>query len=273
MRRSVISAVAAVLALTACQPQGSKKGQAVAKGRGITITSEEFKARLDEQSPFIRARYSTLERKKEFLDNLVRFEVLAREAERQGLAKDPDVQNTLKKVMVQKLVQKNFQDMTGAKDMPDADLQKYYDEHKDEYQRPRKVRLAAVVFNAPEGSADRVKKGAAAKKALAKLKADEKKNTLAFAAVVNEFSEDVASKATAGDLGFRSKDELDKAYGPALSNVAFALMAQRNIELFALVALPLLALAIFLLAIGLYPLDREQVVDLRGKLEAARGAR
>jgi peptidyl-prolyl cis-trans isomerase C len=109
VRRILVLGLCAA-ALACSQQSGPKKtGPAVAKGNGITITADEFKARLDEQSPFIRARYSTLERKKEFLDNLIRFEVLAKEAERQGLAKDPDVQMTLKKIMVQKLVQKSFQ--------------------------------------------------------------------------------------------------------------------------------------------------------------------
>lgn len=214
-----------VLAVTACSPQkGSSKsaGPAVAKGQGIVITTEDFKARLDEQSPFIRARYSTLERKKEFLDNLIRFEVLAKEAERQGLAKDPDVQMTLKKIMVQKLVQKSFQDGAGA-DLPEAELQKYFDEHKDEYVRPRRVRVAAVVFPTPAGSPDRAKKLQAAQKALAKLRAEEKKNALAFAQIVSEFSEDAATKAVSGDLQFKSQEELAKAYSPEVAQAAFAL--------------------------------------------------
>ncbi|HEY6098783.1 MAG TPA: peptidylprolyl isomerase, partial [Anaeromyxobacter sp.] len=156
-----ILAVGLCAAAIACSPQKapSKKSSAVvAKGKGITITADEFKARLDEQSPFIRARYSSLDRKKEFLDNLIRFEVLAKEAERQGLNKDPDVQSTLKKIMVQKLVQKNFQDTGGTADVPEAELQKYFDDHKDEYNRPRRVRVAAVVWNAPQGSPDRAKK-------------------------------------------------------------------------------------------------------------------
>jgi peptidyl-prolyl cis-trans isomerase C len=221
-----ILAVGVFAAAIACSPQKAptKSGPVVAKGNGISITADEFKARLDEQSPFIRARYSTLDRKKEFLDNLIRFEVLAKEAERQGLDKDPDVQNTLKKIMVQKLVQKNFQDPIGAAtDVPDADIQKYFDDHKDEYNRPRRVRVAAVVWNAPQGSPDRAKKVAAAQKALAKLKAEEKKNTLAFAQIVAEFSEDTATKAAQGDLQFKSYDELAKAYSKDVADAAFKL--------------------------------------------------
>jgi peptidyl-prolyl cis-trans isomerase C len=224
VRRILLVTVTAALA--ACGSSGPRKsGPVVASGQGITITAEEFKARLDEQSPFIRARYATLERKKEFLDNLIRFEVLAKEAERQGLDKDPEVQLTLRKIMVQKLVQRSFQDPGAQKELPEAELQKYYDEHKDEFNRPRKVRLSAVVFNAPVGSPDRARKLALAKKALAKVKAEEKKNPQAFAQAVAEFTEDAASKGGAGDLGFKSAEELEKSFGKEVAQAAFALKA------------------------------------------------
>jgi peptidyl-prolyl cis-trans isomerase C len=213
-------------AAIACSPQtgsSKKSGPVVAKGKGITITADEFKARLDEQSPFIRARYSSLDRKKEFLDNLIRFEVLAKEAERQGLDKDPDVKATLKKIMVQKLVQKNFQDTGGTSDVPEADIQKYFSDHKDEYNRPRRVRVAAIVWNAKEGSPERAQKLALAKKALVKVKAEEKKNTLAFAQLVQEFSEDPATKPLQGDLQFKSQEELAKLYSKEIAEAAFKL--------------------------------------------------
>jgi peptidyl-prolyl cis-trans isomerase C len=227
MRRLLVLGLCA--AAVACQPQqGSQKktGVPVARGEGFTITTDEFKARIDEQSPFIRARYSSIERKKEFLDNLIRQEVLAVEAEKQGLDKDPEVRATLRKIMVQKLVQKRFQQEPGAvPDVPEADLQKYYDEHRAEYVRPRKVRVHAVIYNAAAGTPERAKKLALAKKGLQKVKAEEKKNPLVFAQVVAEQSEDAASKATAGDLQFRSFEELEKGYSTQLATAAFSLKA------------------------------------------------
>jgi peptidyl-prolyl cis-trans isomerase C len=224
IRRILLVTVAAALA--ACGNSGPKKsGPPVATGKGITITADEFKTRLDEQSPFIRARYSTLERKKEFLDNLIRFEVLAKEAERQGLDKDPEVQMTLRKIMVQKLVQKSFQDPGAAKELPEPELQKYYDDHKDEFNRPKKARVSAIIFNAPAGSPTRAAKLAAARKAQAKVKATEKKNPQAFQQAVAEFSEDGASKGAGGDLGFKSPDELEKSFGKEVAQAAFALKA------------------------------------------------
>jgi peptidyl-prolyl cis-trans isomerase C len=229
MLRVTSLAALAALALVACSGQkkpgvaasSSKSGPAVAKGSGIVITADEFKARLDEQSPFIRARYTTLERKKEFLDNLVRFEVLAKAAADQGLDQDPDVQQTLKKVMVQKLVQKTFQDTEGAKNVPEAELTSYYEQHKDEYVKPARVRLSQIAFKAPKDAPAAARKAAAekAKKALARVQDEEKKNPGAFPLIAREVSEDEVSKPMGGDLGLKSKAELE-ALSPRLAEAA-----------------------------------------------------
>ena len=75
---------------------------------GVVITVGEFQERLNRQSPYIRARYTSVYQKKEFLDSLVRFEVLAAEAAKRGFYKDPEVIRTAKQVMIQKLLRDEF---------------------------------------------------------------------------------------------------------------------------------------------------------------------
>ena len=223
-----------VLSLAACGGGGdggaagsggaaAKQGPVVAKGNGVTITAEEFKARLDEQSPFVRSRFAELEAKKQFLDNLVRFELLANEAKKQGLENDPEVQLMMKRVMVQKLVQRRFSDQDAGKDIPDAELQQYYDAHKDEYQRAARVRLAQVFFAAKEGTPERAAKEAAAAKALARIRAEQKKNPAAFQTVAKELSEDKATNSLGGDLGFKTSEELASQLSKPVADAAFAL--------------------------------------------------
>jgi peptidyl-prolyl cis-trans isomerase C len=213
MRR--ISILFTLAVLTACSKEAKKSGPFVAEGDGVAVTTEELKKKLDEQSPFVRARYATLDRKKEFL------ELLAKEARARGLDKDPEVQETLQKVMVQKLVRQAFDD---EKSKPsDDEVKKYYDAHADEFVKPERVRISAVFFNAPSGSPQRAAKATEAKKALARIKTEGSKNPLAFSNVARELSEEAASKASGGDLGYRTKDELTKQYSAELANASFAL--------------------------------------------------
>jgi len=221
-RALVATGIAVVLALSGCKPTpaGAKKsGPAVAQGEGVVVTVAEFQARLDEQSPFLRQRYQNLDRKKEFLDSLVKFEILASAAQKEGYQNDPDVQLTMKKAMVQKLVQKRFAE-GDAKDITDADVQKFYDEHKDDFVKPVRVRTSALLVAATEK--DRAQKGAQAKKLLAQVKASSKKDPQAFQALVRSSSDDAASKGNGGDLGFRSEDEYAKQFGAPFAAAAFA---------------------------------------------------
>jgi peptidyl-prolyl cis-trans isomerase C len=222
-RALAATGIAVALALSGCKPTppgAQKSGPAVAQGDGVVVTVAEFKARLDEQSPFLRQRYQNLDRKKEFLDSLVKFEVLAHAAEKEGLQNDPDVQMTMKKAMVQKLVSKKFAEGDASKDISDAEVQKFYDEHKDDFVKPARVRVAGVLVGATDK--DRALKGAQAKKLVAQLKAAEKKDPQALQSLARASSDDVATKASGGDLGFRSQDEFEKQFGPAFAAAAFA---------------------------------------------------
>jgi len=236
VRRLTLVCVTCLIALSlACSKGPNKSGPVVAKGKGFSITADELKARLDEQSPFIRARYNTLERKREFLDNMIRLELLATEAEKQKLDRDPEVLAAVRKVMVQKLVQRNFQDSGEPKDIPDADVQKYYDAHKDEFVRPKRIGVAQIFFKAEAGTPERAKKLSKARSVLAKLREEDKKNAMAFGAAAREMSEDEPSKIRGGDVGFKSQEELTKAYTP---EIAAKLFSMKSGEFSDLVELP-----------------------------------
>ena len=93
----------------------------------------------------MRARYTTPEKKKEFLDSLIRFEVLANEAEKRGYDKDPEVQRVMKQQMISKFLQKDFESKLKVEDVPDADVEKYYKEHPAEFNQKDEVRVSEIV--------------------------------------------------------------------------------------------------------------------------------
>jgi peptidyl-prolyl cis-trans isomerase C len=221
-RALAATGIAVALALSGCKPSppgAPKAGPAVAQGDGVVVTVTEFKARLDEQSPFLRQRYQNLDRKKEFLDSLVKFEVLANAAQKEGLANDPDVQMTLKKAMVQKLVSKRFAEGDAAKEISDADVQKFYDEHKDDFVKPARVRATGVLVAATDK--DKAAKGAQARKMLSQVKAAAKKDPQALQTLARASSDDAATKPSGGDLGFRSQDEFGKQFGAPFAAAVF----------------------------------------------------
>jgi peptidyl-prolyl cis-trans isomerase C len=195
------------------------KGTPVASFNGDSITVEELKQRFSEMSPFLRSRYATVEQRKDYVDGLARFELLAQEAHRRGLQNDPEVIETAKKVMVQKLIQKEFDEKQGA--VAEQEVKDYYEAHKNDYVKPELVRITDIFFAAPkEDAAARKKKKAKAEEVLTKAKAINPADTTAFVALVRENSEDAKTKPMDGDSRFLSEADLTSQFGKEVATAA-----------------------------------------------------
>src|SRR5690349_15002197 len=120
-------------------------GQIVAKVGDTSITLGDFAERLASQSPYLRARYTSPERRREFLDNMVRFELLALEAQRRGEDKVPEVQRVKEQMMVQQMMKELFDDK-GVKlsDITDSEIQSYYDANQAEFHKPAQRRASQI---------------------------------------------------------------------------------------------------------------------------------
>jgi peptidyl-prolyl cis-trans isomerase C len=225
--------VVSAMALVACSGGGSsapkaakKDGPVVAKVGDDVITADDVKAKLGEQSPFLQARYKDLQHKKEFVQNLVRFEVLSQEAYRRGLDKQPEVQATLKKVLVQELIKQEFDEKKAT--YAEAELKAYYDKHIDDFVKPERVRAQHLFLAAPASDkAARAAARAKAQKFLADLKANEGKgnerNPGLFADIARQNSNDAASQATGGDMRYLSQEEMSKQYSKEFATAVFGL--------------------------------------------------
>lgn len=229
MKRVLLTAAAVLFASACDQKQAPNykhnregKGTPVATWSGDSITQEELKQRFLEMSPFARTRYQTVDQRKEYVEGLARFELLANEALKRGLDKDPEVIETAKKVMVQRLIQEEFEKKEGQK-IDDADVAAYYEKHKSDYVKPEMIRLSHLFLEAPEGSPQREEK---------KKKAEELQKQAAeappmdfqlFGKLVKEHSEEPRTKPLDGDMRYLSKEELAAQYGPEVSRASIAL--------------------------------------------------
>jgi peptidyl-prolyl cis-trans isomerase C len=167
----------------------AQANEVLAKVGDRTITVGEFADRLASQSPYLRARFESPERRKEFLDNLVRFELLVYEAKRQGYADRPEITRARRNAMIQQLVKKEVDEPLGAAEITDEEIQAIYDANPTEFDRPAQVR-ASHIFIKDRGHALKV---------LAKAK---KEDLAGFRKLAREESEDDKTKSDAGDLRF-----------------------------------------------------------------------
>jgi peptidyl-prolyl cis-trans isomerase C len=159
-----------------------------------TITVGEFAERLAEQSPYLRARYASPERRREFLDNLVRFELMAAEAHRRGYDRSEEVERTRKQMMIQALMKAEFEDRIQPSDITDDEVRAYYESHRDEFDKPEQVRASHILIR------DRAKAQRVLREVLAK------KTDIAFwRTAAQTHNEDPETRDRFGDLRFFSR--------------------------------------------------------------------
>lgn len=207
-------------------------GTPVARFGGDAITSEELSKRFAEMSPYARARYQSAEQKKEYLEGLARFELLAQEALRQGLQNDPEVVETAKKVMVQRLMAHHFDE--SQVQLTDAELHDYYLKHQSDYQKPEVWRLAHVFLAAPaQDSAARSAKQKKAEEILAQAKALDPVDFAGFGKLARASSEEPRTQPLDGDMRYLSAAELKAQYGDELAAAAPKLLGMGQLSLVA----------------------------------------
>jgi peptidyl-prolyl cis-trans isomerase C len=132
---------------------------------------------------------------KKYLDEaIVREELLAQAAKKQGATDDRSVRLALDKALAGALVRKEIGGLGGKDAITAEEVKAYYDAHANEYKTPERVRIWHIV------TADK----AAAEAALAKVKADPTRE--GWPKIVSETSLDPNTKLSSGDLGFVSAD-------------------------------------------------------------------
>jgi len=183
----------------------------LAKIGDTEITVGEFQDRINRQSPYIRARYTSKEQKLEFLDSLIRFEVLAKEALRRGFDKDPDVIRTMKQVMIQKLMKDQFETKLSPDSIKEDDMRAYFKEHRNDYNKPEEVRVSAII----------VKGKAKGKSVAEQAKGEAGKTNKGFRDLVSKHSTDEKTRLRGGDLRYFALDS--KEIPEAVKKAAFAL--------------------------------------------------
>jgi peptidyl-prolyl cis-trans isomerase C len=203
---------------TAEEKHGLTKEEAamvLAKVGETEITLGQFADRLGSQSPYLRARYNSPERRQEFLDNMVRFELLALEAKKRGHDARPEVQRVQRQMMVQQMMKEMFDD-EGVKlsDISDKEIAAYYEKNRAEFNKPAQRRASHILL----------KDKASAEKVLAELKSKEG-DMATFRKLAKEKNLDENTKARFGDLRFFAQVAQEGDGGPpkAIRDAAFAL--------------------------------------------------
>jgi peptidyl-prolyl cis-trans isomerase C len=201
MKRFLILILGVAAAFSACSG-GDKVIARIGKSK---ITVKSFQERLNDAPMGYKSYLETQAGKKQFLDLMMREKLVLEAAHRAGMDKKDDYkkllarfkqdqERRLKEYQEGMLMELFIRDLYDKELTPsEQDIEKYYNEHKEDFARPVEVTARHILVSSEEE----------ANKALARVKAGEN-----FAKVAQDMSNDAASAAQGGKIGPFKKGDL-----------------------------------------------------------------
>lgn len=180
-----LSLIVFLVVIVACS---SKKKQVLAEMGGEKIYLDDFeKQYLKTNSNLDSAKNASMEKRREFLDLLVKFKLKVLDARERGLLNSEDIQNDLKQYKESFLTS-----YLVDKEIVEPQIKELYERKEFE------VRASHILINLPQSgysAEDSIKAYQKAKDAIQKLK-----DGVEFSEVAKEFSDDQSAKQNGGDL-------------------------------------------------------------------------
>jgi peptidyl-prolyl cis-trans isomerase C len=195
--------------------EAARRARVVARVGERRITVGEVEDAVEKMSPMMRARYRDPVQLRSLVDQMLRFELLAREAAREGGANDREVRAATSRRAVQELMRIRFDETITPESVPVADVEAYYAAHPEEF-NVGETRRASHILVATRAEAD------------ALLSQAREADARAFRTLAQGRSLDAESRARGGDLRYfdergRGPNDADAAVDAALVRAAFAL--------------------------------------------------
>lgn len=216
---------AAVMAMVGCAPEKPSDAEAtqleveagetehlddgeavVARIGGEEITREEFDRRIEGLVDFARVRVQSDERREDFLDRIVEFEVMAGEANRRGFGGDPRTRHAMKRTMAELLVEDHLREEVSMADIGEDDLRAYLETNTDEFHEDERRRLARLVVD------DQVRADELISRWNQREFEDAEEAGRAFQRFAFQHSTERKTGDEGGDVGWRSPED-DGVYG------------------------------------------------------------
>lgn len=157
------------------------------------ITAADVQARVDAMPSQYVQFYNSPDGKAEILKQLIEEKLLALDATIKGYADNPDVQKALATIKEEIMVNQYIRDAVNSLTVSDAEINAFYNEHKEQFVEPEAVRASHILVDTED----------AAKAIIVDLN-----NGKDFAAVAQELSTDTGSAVRGGDLGFFIKGQM-----------------------------------------------------------------
>ncbi len=190
---------------TSSETKEQPKGKIVIEVGDSKVTEQDLKEEMENLPEQLKHIVNTKEGRKEFIDSIVKREIVYLEAKKEGLDKDEkilrDLEKLKKRIVIDTYLRKKV--LTETK-VDDKELKEYYEKNKKDFEEPEKTHSKHIL----------VKDKKLADELYEKLKKDPTK----FEAFAQEHSIDSSGKQ-GGDIGSHEKGTLVPEYEAALEKL------------------------------------------------------
>jgi parvulin-like peptidyl-prolyl isomerase len=154
------------------------------------------------------------------LQDMIDHQVLVQKARELGLDRDPEIRRTYENLLVGSLRARELEPELDAIDISDADIQHYYDAHRNDFLIPARIRIAVLVRKVNERNRDEIADQLnSVRREMPSLPAD----TVGFGVLAIGNSEDQISRYRGGDIGWLVVGQAHPRLPPDVLSAAAAL--------------------------------------------------
>lgn len=191
--------------VSGCTPKGDSEDPVIAKIDGTKITKKDFLNKLNRLPEWARGRFQDKEGKEQFLDELIKQELLYQEAKKAGLHRDKEFQARVEEFKKMDLIGALLKKEVDEKvKVDDKKVKDFYDKNPSSFKVGEEVKASHILLSTEEE----------AKAALERVKKGED-----FTKLAKTLSKDKDSAKRGGDLGFFGRGQVV----PEFEEVAFNL--------------------------------------------------
>lgn len=108
------------------------------------ITLGDYAQSLARMDRFERLRYQSEERQRELLNEMVEMEILAQEARRRGLDRDPHVQLHMMQALRNEVLDELRRELPAPEELSESEVKDYYEAHRSDFVEPERRRVLVI---------------------------------------------------------------------------------------------------------------------------------
>ncbi len=204
MKQLLILLVITIFAV-GCNSKSTPTSSALAKVNNTVITKEIFFERINRLPEWARGRFQSKEGKKDFLEEIIKEELLYQEAIQLGLHNEKEFQDKVEEFRKMSLITTLLKKEIEEKAVTDPkEIKNFYEKHQDNFKSNLEVKAKHILVETKEEADDIIEK--------LQKKED-------FSDLAKQFSKDTGSAKNGGDLGFFGKGMMVPEFEHAAFNL------------------------------------------------------